>query len=194
MRHVQRDHVFSMGVMVWCETLAGYASTKKQPPEPSSKSRSDPWANLSVKTAKQTPIDHLSSAQTMRDVLQEQLSRLGDTPYFLERLESEITGAPLAPLSRLNALRRSAVAKLNQMRASIGKNRGVTAVSVAEIRREKSPTPAALDHGLSLLCRTLAQVEAGLECGMTLEGFQDIKVGDILEFVQTELVKRTLGG
>ena len=29
---------------------------------------------------------------------------------------------------------------------------------------------------------------------MTLEGYQDIKVGDTLEFVQTELVKRTLGG
>jgi hypothetical protein len=29
---------------------------------------------------------------------------------------------------------------------------------------------------------------------MTLDGFQDIKVGDILEFVQVELVKRTLGG
>jgi translation initiation factor IF-2 len=37
-------------------------------------------------------------------------------------------------------------------------------------------------------------VKAGLECGMTLDGFQDIKVGDILEFVQVELVKRTLGG
>jgi hypothetical protein len=29
---------------------------------------------------------------------------------------------------------------------------------------------------------------------MTLDGFQDIKVGDVLEFVQIELVKRTLGG
>jgi translation initiation factor IF-2 len=37
-------------------------------------------------------------------------------------------------------------------------------------------------------------VKAGLECGMTLDGFQDIKVGDTLEFVQIELVKRTLGG
>ena len=37
-------------------------------------------------------------------------------------------------------------------------------------------------------------VKAGIECGMTLEGFQDIKVGDQLEFVQIELVKRTLGG
>jgi len=37
-------------------------------------------------------------------------------------------------------------------------------------------------------------VKAGFECGMTLEGFQDIKIGDQLEFVQIELVKRTLGG
>jgi len=29
---------------------------------------------------------------------------------------------------------------------------------------------------------------------MTLDGYQDIKVGDQLEFVQVELVKRTLGG
>jgi len=36
-------------------------------------------------------------------------------------------------------------------------------------------------------------VKAGLECGMTLDGYQDIKVGDVLEFVQIELVKRTLG-
>ena len=38
------------------------------------------------------------------------------------------------------------------------------------------------------------EVKTGIECGMTLEGFQDIKVGDVLEFVQVELVKRTLGG
>jgi translation initiation factor IF-2 len=37
-------------------------------------------------------------------------------------------------------------------------------------------------------------VKGGFECGMTLEGFQDIKIGDQLEFVQIELVKRTLGG
>jgi translation initiation factor IF-2 len=38
------------------------------------------------------------------------------------------------------------------------------------------------------------EVKAGFECGMTLDGFQDIKEGDQLEFVQVELVKRTLGG
>ncbi len=37
-------------------------------------------------------------------------------------------------------------------------------------------------------------VKAGFECGMTFDGFQDLKVGDQLEFVATELIKRTLGG
>jgi translation initiation factor IF-2 len=37
-------------------------------------------------------------------------------------------------------------------------------------------------------------VKAGFECGMTLENFQDLKVGDVIEFVQTDLIKRTLGG
>jgi translation initiation factor IF-2 len=38
------------------------------------------------------------------------------------------------------------------------------------------------------------EVKAGFECGMTLDGHQDIREGDQLEFVQIELVKRTLGG
>ena len=37
------------------------------------------------------------------------------------------------------------------------------------------------------------EVKAGIECGLTLDGYQDVKVGDILEFVQVELIKRTLG-
>jgi translation initiation factor IF-2 len=37
-------------------------------------------------------------------------------------------------------------------------------------------------------------IKAGFECGMTLDGYQDLKIGDQLEFVQTELIKRTLGG
>jgi translation initiation factor IF-2 len=36
------------------------------------------------------------------------------------------------------------------------------------------------------------EVKAGIECGMTLEGYQDIREGDVIEFVQVEFVKRTL--
>jgi translation initiation factor IF-2 len=48
--------------------------------------------------------------------------------------------------------------------------------------------------GLRRVDEDVREVKAGFECGMTLDGFQDIKVDDQLEFVQIELVKRTLGG
>jgi translation initiation factor IF-2 len=36
------------------------------------------------------------------------------------------------------------------------------------------------------------EVKEGYECGMTIENFQDIKVGDSMEFFVKEKVKRTL--
>jgi translation initiation factor IF-2 len=36
------------------------------------------------------------------------------------------------------------------------------------------------------------EVEAGLECGVVLEGFQDVKVGDVLEAFETKQVQKTL--
>jgi translation initiation factor IF-2 len=37
------------------------------------------------------------------------------------------------------------------------------------------------------------EVKTGFECGMTLDGFQDLREGDNLEFVQIDLIKRKLG-
>ena len=36
----------------------------------------------------------------------------------------------------------------------------------------------------------VAEVEAGLECGIVLEGFQDVKEGDVLEVFETKQVER----
>jgi translation initiation factor IF-2 len=38
----------------------------------------------------------------------------------------------------------------------------------------------------------VAEVEEGLECGITLDGYQDIKEGDVLEVFETRRVERTL--
>jgi translation initiation factor IF-2 len=48
---------------------------------------------------------------------------------------------------------------------------------VASLRREKED---------------VREVRAGFECGITLQDFQDIKVGDVIECAQVELVRRTL--
>jgi putative protease len=47
-------------------------------------------------------------------MLREQLGRLGNTPYQLAGLDLQITGAPFAPVSLLNGLRREAVAELQK--------------------------------------------------------------------------------
>jgi translation initiation factor IF-2 len=38
----------------------------------------------------------------------------------------------------------------------------------------------------------VSEVEAGLECGIVLEGFQDVKVGDSLEVFETRQIEKTL--
>ena len=48
---------------------------------------------------------------------------------------------------------------------------------VASLRREKDDA---------------REVRAGFECGLTLQDFQDLKVGDVIEFAQVDLVRRTL--
>jgi translation initiation factor IF-2 len=36
------------------------------------------------------------------------------------------------------------------------------------------------------------EVEEGLECGVVLEGYGDVKVGDVLELFKTRQVEKTL--
>ena len=38
----------------------------------------------------------------------------------------------------------------------------------------------------------MQEVEEGQECGIVLEGFQDVKVGDVLEVFETKQVEKTL--
>jgi translation initiation factor IF-2 len=38
----------------------------------------------------------------------------------------------------------------------------------------------------------VSEVEEGLECGIVLEGFQDVKVGDVLEVFETKQIEKTL--
>ena len=38
----------------------------------------------------------------------------------------------------------------------------------------------------------VSEVEAGQECGIVLEGFQDVKVDDVLEVFETRQVEKTL--
>jgi putative protease len=61
-------------------------------------------AGATPETARTAPISE--------ETLKKCLSKLGDTPYFLERLEIELDDGLMLPISSLNALRRSAIEAL----------------------------------------------------------------------------------
>lgn len=97
-----------------------------------------------------------------REVLMEQLGRMGNTPFVLESVAMDIDGAIMVPLSRLNDLRRRAVEALIEKRRGIGQGRVVVEGALTALRPVQSAAhhPLAATSRLSVLCRTLAQVEA----------------------------------
>ncbi len=56
-------------------------------------------------------------------VLRDQIGRLGGTPFFLEKIDADLQGDLMVPMSRLNALRRTAVDALLQTLAERNTNR-----------------------------------------------------------------------
>jgi translation initiation factor IF-2 len=64
----------------------------------------------------------------------------------------------------------------------------------AEVRLVRDGTVAWTGHidSLRRFKDDVREVEAGLECGVVLEGFQDVKVGDVLEAFETKQVQKTL--
>ena len=93
-----------------------------------------------------------------REFLAEQFGRLGNTPYELSGVDLEVEGAPFAPSSLLNQMRREAVEKLQAAQAF---------VAPVEIRKapranRSGGVSAAGACSLHLLVRTPEQLEAGI--------------------------------
>ena len=104
--------------------------------------------------ARQRPIDE--------DYLRQQLGRLGNTPYELAEVELEIAGAPFAPSSMLNQLRREAVEQLQTAQGKPGDRPHVPHFVRQEIG-ERGVCPRV--STLHLLVRTPEQLDAALELG-----------------------------
>jgi putative protease len=110
--------------------------------------------------------------------LQEQLGRLGGTPFRLGEVRNQLEGEVIVPVSELNRLRREVVRELEQLRAQ-PKRWTVTRSVEAQVQQE---SPAGAEAGkrapeLIVLVRNLAQLEAALSSGLqTLYcEFEDIK-------------------
>jgi putative protease len=115
-----------------------------------------------------------------REVLEEQLGRLGNTVYQLRNLTAHITGGPMVPLSVLGKLRQEMIAGLaatlesQQSLHLLKTRRGERLSNKDRLLNPPPPYPGeGLEEGdlvaapkLRVLCRTLDQIEAAINGGV----------------------------
>jgi putative protease len=104
-------------------------------------------------------LGHAANRPIDAEYLRAQLGRLGGTPYALGELTLEIVGAPFAPSSMLNRIRREAVERLQERQGSrvVGLQAYAPASRVAEARVGQEAYPT-----LHLLVRTPEQLDAAI--------------------------------
>ncbi len=98
------------------------------------------------------------------ELLRDQCSRLGNTPYELGEIQLEVIGNPFAPASLLNAVRREAVEKLQELQAAPLHRKpndpdAVLQAALGHARAGYHPEPTQLH----LLVRNPEQLGAALE-------------------------------
>jgi putative protease len=113
---------------------------------------------LSVTVTSGAPLGAARDRVLSQETLHDQFGRLGNTAYELAEITLETEGAPFAPASLLNQVRREAVEKLQTLQ---------TAQPAREVRTPEQPhyAPAQLNSGtpqLHLLVRTPEQLAAAL--------------------------------
>jgi putative protease len=125
---------------------------------------------VSVTLESDAPLGEARHRAVDEEYLRAQLGRLGNTPYELAEVELEIAGAPFAPSSMLNQLRRDAV---ERMQAAQGVPRRKSTPASGRWQAEACPTSdrsraqrAPREGGvatLHLLVRTAEQLDAAVE-------------------------------
>ena len=117
-------------------------------------------------------------------VLEEQLGRLGGTPFMLSGIETKITGNPMAPFSVLGSLRKRLIAALEEVvvsRPIRQRTRDITSVVQKVVStvlsKNTSEEPSSIEPTLHVMVRTLKQLEAVLHLGERnlVADFSDIR-------------------
>lgn len=127
-------------------------------------------SELLLETAQKRPMDTA--------LLEEQFGRLGGTVFQLERLTSQLEGDVIVPMRELNSIRRQAVELLagERPKPPVYVKREVEVYGGASRRgAAEGAIPAGRDGAgvrggeveLTALCRSLPQVQAALEAGVT---------------------------
>ncbi len=115
---------------------------------------------VSVAVESATPLGAAQNRAIDEDYLRAQLGRLGNTPYELAEIELDLAGAPFAPSSMLNQLRRDAV---EQLQAAQGAPRHIEIHEAAAPRTETQRPASNPDPTLHLLVRTPEQLGAAID-------------------------------
>ncbi|WP_404425239.1 DUF3656 domain-containing protein [Nibricoccus sp. IMCC34717] len=117
-------------------------------------------STLPLEAAERTPLDETR--------LREQLGRLGGTPFFLEKLEVQLEGPVMLPVSALNQVRRDAVARLEALRSAPKRWTLTVAEPVLSTLPAASPVrPVLQEPELIAVVRALPQLDAALASGCT---------------------------
>ncbi|MFH7244230.1 MAG: U32 family peptidase [Spirulina sp.] len=99
--------------------------------------------------------------------LEQQLGRLGNTPFCLGALDNQLSGDLMLPVSELNRLRRTIVETLDQQRAQPRRWQISPQAQLADLLpTPHSPLPTPDSPALTVLVRTQAQLEAALASGI----------------------------
>jgi putative protease len=119
---------------------------------------------VSVTLESDAPLGAARNRAIDEEYLRAQLGRLGNTPYELAEIELEIAGAPFAPSSMLNQLRRDAVERLQ---AAQGAPRQWNVGQAGSLRTDWQSVQASharpYPFSLHLLVRTPEQLDAAIE-------------------------------
>ena len=104
-------------------------------------------------------------------------------------LEPEEVEEALGQAEVLETFKASRVGMIAGCRVTDGK---ITRTAGARLIRDGTIVWTGRIGSLRRFKDDVAEVEEGLECGVVLEGFADIKVGDQLEFFETKQIEKTL--
>ncbi|AUT01760.1 peptidase U32 [Nostoc sp. CENA543] len=106
---------------------------------------------------------HTKPLDTKR--LQEQLGRLGNTPFRLGTLTNHLSGQVMLPVSELNRIRREIVTQLEELRSQPKRWELNPQATVKDLLPSKS-TPSAVSPSLIVLVRNLKQLQAAINAGV----------------------------
>ena len=134
----------------------------------------------SVSSASEEPLAEATKHPLTREVLEQQLGRLGGSGFVLGQVRATIDGSPMVPLSVLGKMRREMVTQLKAVRETASREGHATSAEpvLAQMRNEivrSSGEPG--EPTMVVLCRSLRQLEVMLEHAVPVVyvDFQDIR-------------------